>query len=58
VRLHYARPEDLAGYRRLVAIRGEVMIQGWGETGQALASLPLGTQAVKVELPKGLRGLF
>ena len=58
VRLHYARPEDLAGYRRLVAIRGEVMIQGWGETGPVLASLPLGTQAVKVELPKGLQGLF
>ena len=58
VRLHYARPEDLAGFRRLVAIRGEVMIQGWSATGQGLAGLPLGVQAVKVALPKGLQGLF
>ncbi len=30
VRLHYARAEDLREYRRLVAIRGEVMVQSWG----------------------------
>lgn len=34
-RLHYARPADLANFRRLVAIRGEVMVQGWGESGVA-----------------------
>ena len=58
VRLHYARPEDLGGVRQLVAIRGEVVVQGWGEAGQRLASLPLESKAVKVEMPKGLRGLF
>jgi len=26
VNLHCARPEDLAGYRQLVAIRGEIML--------------------------------
>lgn len=58
VRLHYARPEDLANHRRLVAIRGEIMLQGWGEAGEGLAALPLEATAVRVEMPKGLRGLF
>lgn len=58
VRLHYARPADLANYRRLVAIRGEVIVQGWGESGAALAGLPLDARAVRGEVPKGLRGLF
>ena len=58
VRLHYARPADLAAFRRLVAIRGEFVIQAWGESGAVLASLPLEARPVKVELPRGLRGLF
>ncbi len=58
VRLHYARPEDLANHRRLVAIRGEDMLQGWGEAGQGLAALPLEAKAVRMEMPKGLQGLF
>ena len=58
VRLHYARPADLAAYRRLVAIRGEIVIQAWGASGAELASLPLEARPVKVELPRGLRGLF
>ena len=58
VRLHYARPADLTNYRQLVAIRGEVIVQGWGESGAALAGLPLDARAVRGEVPKGLRGLF
>jgi inner membrane protein len=56
VRLHYARAEDLREYRRLVAIRGEVMVQGWGA-----APLPeLGGQVGEHGggLPRGLEGLF
>lgn len=38
VKLHYARPEDLAGYPQLVAIRGEIMLRGWGQAGQCSAA--------------------
>ena len=57
VRLHYARPADLANFRRLVAIRGEVLVQGWGESGEALAELPLDAKVARKEIPKELRGL-
>ena len=58
VRLHYARPADLANFRRLVAILGEVLVQGWGEGGEALAALPLDAKVARKEIPKELRGLF
>lgn len=56
IRLHYARAEDLREYRRLVAIRGEVMVQSW-----AAARLPeLGRVENRSDsgLPRGLEGLF
>ena len=54
----YRRLTDLANFRRLVAIRGEIMVQGWGESGDALAGLPLEVRAGKAEIPKGLGGCF
>jgi len=49
-----------AGVCRVSRVRSTqpTELQGWGEAGQGLASLPLESKAVRVEMPKGLRGLF
>ena len=52
------RPSDLTAYRRRVAIRGEIVIQDWGESGEVLASLPQEARPGRVELAMGVMCLF
>jgi len=52
------RPFDLTAYRRLMAIRGEIVIQDWGESGEARASPPLEARPWRVGLRWGVMWLF